>query len=56
MDPWAATEEAEEVEKRMVNIKADLLSEVVAVSIMRSEFDEAEKVKNFIRYVKQSIH
>ncbi|TDL19376.1 hypothetical protein BD410DRAFT_752259 [Rickenella mellea] len=39
---WATLQDLEEVNERMVKIKADLMSELVAVSIMRSEFDDAE--------------
>ncbi|KAH8111978.1 hypothetical protein DFH11DRAFT_1512413 [Phellopilus nigrolimitatus] len=41
LNPWAEPRDAEEVDERMVKIKADLLSELVAVCIMRSEFDDA---------------
>lgn len=41
---WASRTEAQEIEKRLRKIKADLYCEVVGVSIMRSEFGEAERV------------
>uniref|UniRef100_A0A5K1JYP9 Probable 3-oxoacyl-[acyl-carrier-protein] reductase oxidoreductase (EC) n=1 Tax=Ganoderma boninense TaxID=34458 RepID=A0A5K1JYP9_9APHY len=40
---WASAGDVQEVEERLARIKADLLCEVVAVSIMRSEFDTAEE-------------
>ncbi|KAI1791986.1 hypothetical protein LXA43DRAFT_1181381 [Ganoderma leucocontextum] len=40
---WASVGDVQEVEERLARIKADLLCEVVAVSIMRSEFDTAEE-------------
>ncbi|KAI8980607.1 hypothetical protein BD414DRAFT_464741 [Trametes punicea] len=40
---WASAADAQEVEKRLAKIKADLLSELISVSIMRSEFDIAEE-------------
>ncbi|KAI0937484.1 hypothetical protein AcV5_005386 [Taiwanofungus camphoratus] len=39
---WAGMADVEEVEQRLARIKADLLCELTAVSIMRSEFDTAE--------------
>ncbi|EJC98575.1 uncharacterized protein FOMMEDRAFT_95808 [Fomitiporia mediterranea MF3/22] len=41
LNPWAEPRDAEEVDERMVKMKADLLSELVAVCIMRSEFEDA---------------
>ncbi|CDO77305.1 hypothetical protein BN946_scf184753.g55 [Trametes cinnabarina] len=41
---WASAGDVQEVEERLARIKADLLSELIAVSIMRSEFDVAEDV------------
>ncbi|KAL6307835.1 hypothetical protein BKA93DRAFT_727071 [Sparassis latifolia] len=41
--PWAGMGDVEEVEQRLARIKADLLCELIAVSIMRSEFDTAEQ-------------
>jgi hypothetical protein len=41
---WASKTEAQEIENRLRKIKADLYCEVVGVSIMRSEFGEAERV------------
>ncbi|THH06827.1 hypothetical protein EW145_g3811 [Phellinidium pouzarii] len=43
LHPWADPRDAEEIDERMVKIRADLLSELIAVCIMRSEFDEASK-------------
>ncbi|KAI5120577.1 hypothetical protein M0805_002527 [Coniferiporia weirii] len=43
LNPWAEPRDAEEVDERMVKVKADLLSELVSVCIMRSEFDEANE-------------
>ncbi|KAI0352218.1 hypothetical protein OH77DRAFT_1485975 [Trametes cingulata] len=43
---WASAGDVEEVEERLARIKADLMSELVAVSIMRSEFDIAEENLN----------
>ncbi|KAI0370118.1 hypothetical protein BV20DRAFT_944899 [Pilatotrama ljubarskyi] len=40
---WASAGDVEEVEERLARIKADLMSELIAVSIMRSEFDMAEE-------------
>ncbi|KAI0066715.1 hypothetical protein BV25DRAFT_1849368 [Artomyces pyxidatus] len=40
---WASRGDVEEVEEHLDRIKADLISELVAVSIMRSEFDIAEE-------------
>ncbi|RPD54496.1 hypothetical protein L226DRAFT_539879 [Lentinus tigrinus ALCF2SS1-7] len=40
---WASMGDVQEVEERLARIKADLLCEVIAVSIMRSEFDVAEE-------------
>ncbi|CCM03812.1 uncharacterized protein FIBRA_05961 [Fibroporia radiculosa] len=40
---WAGRDDVEEVEQRLARIKADLLCELIAVSIMRSEFDVAEQ-------------
>ncbi|PCH34372.1 hypothetical protein WOLCODRAFT_113675 [Wolfiporia cocos MD-104 SS10] len=43
---WAGLADVEEVEQRLARIKADLLCEIIAVSIMRSEFDTAEEDLN----------
>ncbi|KAI0328458.1 hypothetical protein GY45DRAFT_1326330 [Cubamyces sp. BRFM 1775] len=43
---WASAGDVQEVEERLARIKADLLSELTAVSIMRSEFDIAEQNLN----------
>ena len=43
--PWADPREAEEIDERMVKMKADMLSELIAVSIMRSEFEDANDVR-----------
>ncbi|KAI0756062.1 hypothetical protein C8Q80DRAFT_1090902 [Daedaleopsis nitida] len=40
---WSSMGDVDEVEQRLARIKADLLCEVIAVSIMRSEFDTAEE-------------
>ncbi|KZT73388.1 hypothetical protein DAEQUDRAFT_721986 [Daedalea quercina L-15889] len=40
---WAGIGDVEEVEQRLARIRADLLCELIALSIMRSEFDVAEK-------------
>ncbi|KAI0696886.1 hypothetical protein C8T65DRAFT_615130 [Cerioporus squamosus] len=40
---WSSMGDVQEVEERLARIKADLLCEVIAVSIMRSEFDTAER-------------
>ncbi|KAI0321192.1 hypothetical protein OF83DRAFT_1161926 [Amylostereum chailletii] len=40
---WTSAGDVEEVEYRLVRIKADMLSELAGVSIMRSEFDAAEE-------------
>ncbi|KAF9812532.1 hypothetical protein IEO21_06171 [Rhodonia placenta] len=40
---WAGIGDVEEVEQRLAKIKADLLCELIAASIMRSEFDAAEE-------------
>ncbi|KAJ3557467.1 hypothetical protein NM688_g1462 [Phlebia brevispora] len=45
---WASLGDVEEVEQRLARLKADLLCELVAVSIMRSEFDAAEEVRKFL--------
>jgi hypothetical protein len=42
--PWAGLGDVEEIEERQARIKADLLCELAAVSIMRSEFDLAQEV------------
>ncbi|CAL1693812.1 unnamed protein product [Somion occarium] len=39
---WSTLGDVEEVEQRLARIKADLMCELLAVSIMRSEFVEAE--------------
>lgn len=44
MLPWADPQEAEEIDERMVKMKADLLSDLVGACIMRSEFEEADDV------------
>ncbi|KIM82134.1 hypothetical protein PILCRDRAFT_469683 [Piloderma croceum F 1598] len=46
LPPWTSTAELYAVEQTAERIKADLLSEVVGVSIMRSEFDVAESSLN----------
>ncbi|KAH9942974.1 hypothetical protein B0H21DRAFT_749241 [Amylocystis lapponica] len=46
--PWAGQGDVEEVEQRLARIKADLLCELIAVSIMRSEFDSAEENMNLL--------
>ncbi|EKM61558.1 uncharacterized protein PHACADRAFT_204728 [Phanerochaete carnosa HHB-10118-sp] len=43
LSPWANLGDIEEVEQRLARIKADLLCELIAVSIMRSEWDVAEQ-------------
>ncbi|OCB90971.1 hypothetical protein A7U60_g1779 [Sanghuangporus baumii] len=43
---WAEPRDAEEIDERMVKVKADLLSELVAVCIMRSEFEDASSHLN----------
>ncbi|OSD01133.1 hypothetical protein PYCCODRAFT_1468829 [Trametes coccinea BRFM310] len=45
---WACAGDVQEVEERLARIKADLLSELIAVSIMRSEFDAAEDNLNVL--------
>ncbi|KAF8169050.1 hypothetical protein K438DRAFT_1909571 [Mycena galopus ATCC 62051] len=40
---WATAGDVQAVEAQMAKIKADLMCELVAVSIMRSEFDDAER-------------
>ncbi|KAI0674000.1 hypothetical protein C8Q78DRAFT_1076945 [Trametes maxima] len=45
---WASAGDVQEVEERLARIKADLLSELIAVSIMRSEFDIAEENLNVL--------
>ncbi|KAJ6544356.1 hypothetical protein B0H19DRAFT_1170438 [Mycena capillaripes] len=40
---WASAGDVHAVEVQMAKIKADLMCELIAVSIMRSEFDEAER-------------
>ncbi|KAF7333041.1 hypothetical protein MVEN_02410600 [Mycena venus] len=40
---WASAGDVQAVELQMAKIKADLMCELIAVSIMRSEFDDAEK-------------
>ncbi|KAI0776328.1 hypothetical protein BD413DRAFT_470228 [Trametes elegans] len=50
---WASAGDVQEVEERLARIKADLLSELVAVSVMRSEFDIAEeKLNEFIAHTR----
>ncbi|EIM87097.1 uncharacterized protein STEHIDRAFT_167950 [Stereum hirsutum FP-91666 SS1] len=43
LPPWASYGELHEVEQRLARVKADLISELVAVAIMRSEFDVAQQ-------------
>ncbi|KAH9854482.1 hypothetical protein C2E23DRAFT_726704 [Lenzites betulinus] len=45
---WASAGDVQEVEERLARIKADLLSELIAVSIMRSEFSTAEENLNLL--------
>ncbi|KAI9069691.1 hypothetical protein FKP32DRAFT_1586700 [Trametes sanguinea] len=45
---WACAGDVQEVEERLARVKADLLSELIAVSIMRSEFDAAEDNLNVL--------
>ncbi|KAI0640309.1 hypothetical protein C8Q77DRAFT_1085911 [Trametes polyzona] len=45
---WASAGDVQEVEERLARIKADLLSELIAVSIMRSEFSVAEENLNIM--------
>ncbi|PFH47789.1 hypothetical protein AMATHDRAFT_66920 [Amanita thiersii Skay4041] len=45
---WASQSEAEELYARLHKIKADLLCELVANSICRSEFDDAERNLNLL--------
>ncbi|KAJ6473127.1 hypothetical protein C8R45DRAFT_835641 [Mycena sanguinolenta] len=40
---WASAGDVQQVEMQMAKIKADLMCELIAVSIMRSEFDDAER-------------
>ncbi|KAF8816161.1 hypothetical protein BYT27DRAFT_7128066 [Phlegmacium glaucopus] len=40
--PWASVSDVREFEGRMSRIRADLICELIGVSICRSEFDEAE--------------
>ncbi|KZT18694.1 hypothetical protein NEOLEDRAFT_1246306 [Neolentinus lepideus HHB14362 ss-1] len=42
LPPWASVGDVEEVQQRMARIKADLLCELAAVGVMRSEFEEAQ--------------
>ncbi|KDQ51183.1 hypothetical protein JAAARDRAFT_41451 [Jaapia argillacea MUCL 33604] len=41
--PWMSLGEIEEVEQRLARIKADLICELISVSIMRSEFQAAQQ-------------
>ncbi|KAJ7039378.1 hypothetical protein C8F04DRAFT_1392448 [Mycena alexandri] len=41
---WASAGDVHAVEVQMHKIKADLMCELIAVSIMRSEFEEAQKI------------
>ncbi|KAH9926501.1 uncharacterized protein B0H18DRAFT_1006448 [Fomitopsis serialis] len=45
---WAGIGDVEEVEQRLARIRADLLCEVIALSIMRSEFDSAKENLNIL--------
>ncbi|KAJ6447400.1 hypothetical protein C8R47DRAFT_1031335, partial [Mycena vitilis] len=45
---WASAGDVRAVEEQMAKIKADLMCELIAVSIMRSEFDEAERTLNVL--------
>ncbi|KAI0095066.1 hypothetical protein BDY19DRAFT_880730 [Irpex rosettiformis] len=45
---WAGRSDIEEVEKCFACVKGDLLCELIAVSIMRSEFDAAEEHLNVL--------
>ncbi|KAI0789374.1 hypothetical protein C8Q75DRAFT_157646 [Abortiporus biennis] len=45
---WGGLDDIEEIEERLARIKADLLCEVISVSIMRSEFDAAEQHMNLL--------
>ncbi|KAK7053719.1 hypothetical protein R3P38DRAFT_2761465 [Favolaschia claudopus] len=40
---WATAGDVQAVEGQMAKLKADLMCELIAVSIMRSEFDDAER-------------
>ncbi|KAI0033851.1 hypothetical protein K488DRAFT_46896 [Vararia minispora EC-137] len=44
MPAWASTGDLDEAGYRLARIKADLLSELAGISIMRSDFDTAEDV------------
>ncbi|KAL5519652.1 hypothetical protein ACEPAH_1335 [Sanghuangporus vaninii] len=46
LNVWAEPRDAEEIDERMVKVKADLLSELVAVCIVRSEFEDASSHLN----------
>ncbi|KAF9219378.1 hypothetical protein BS17DRAFT_740799 [Gyrodon lividus] len=41
--PWASQGDVDEIDQRTLRIEADLLCELVAISIQRSDFDAAEK-------------
>ncbi|EIW87452.1 hypothetical protein CONPUDRAFT_161980 [Coniophora puteana RWD-64-598 SS2] len=43
---WASVDDIGEIDQRLVRIKADMLSELAAVSIQRSEFDLAQETLN----------
>ncbi|KAF9461040.1 hypothetical protein BDZ94DRAFT_1299517 [Collybia nuda] len=43
---YASLADVREINLRMMKIKADLMSEIIGLSIMRSEFDEAENTLN----------
>ncbi|KAJ7983176.1 hypothetical protein DFH06DRAFT_1440952 [Mycena polygramma] len=45
---WASAGDVRAVDEQMAKIKADLMCELIAVSIMRSEFDEAERTLNVV--------
>ncbi|KAH7924786.1 hypothetical protein BV22DRAFT_1034747 [Leucogyrophana mollusca] len=48
LPPWAGVGDAFELEQRVVRIKADLLCELVGISIQRSEFEAAEEHLNLL--------
>lgn len=41
---------------RLAKIKADILCELVAVSVVRSEFDAVEKVRPLFPVLPQTLH
>ncbi|KAL0577825.1 hypothetical protein V5O48_004153 [Marasmius crinis-equi] len=48
MPTWGTAGDVERIETRMAKIKGDLLCELIGVSIMRSEFDEADKTLSIL--------